>query len=202
MGGGRNAALVHTAPDGRTDLPLGDDTRVYFLTGAQHGPARFPTRVNQGQQPDNPLEYWWTMRALMVAMEKWVNDGVAPPASQYPKLSDGTLVAADPVAFRLAHMKDPRARAVSAVRGEQVDDGRGHGIAHAARAEVAAGTKATTPLDVVGVIVPKVVEPDETVITPPVIAEGALDSKNLMPLMIEPAGITTESAVVDCEPTP
>ncbi|HUR35593.1 MAG TPA: alpha/beta hydrolase domain-containing protein, partial [Vicinamibacterales bacterium] len=62
-------------------------------------PARFPTTIGQGQQPDNPLEYWWTMRALMSAMEKWMRDGTAPPPSQYPKLSDGTLVAANAVAF-------------------------------------------------------------------------------------------------------
>ena len=98
-GGGRNAALVHTSPDGKSDLTLADNTRVYYLTGAQHGPARFPTVVGQGQQPDNPLEYWWTMRALMSAMEVWMRDGTAPPPSRYPKLSDGTLVAADKVAF-------------------------------------------------------------------------------------------------------
>ena len=98
-GGGRNAALVHTAPDGSADLSLNDATRVYYLTGAQHGPARFPSSVGQGQQPDNPLEYWWTMRALMVGMEKWLTDGVAPPPSRYPRLADGTLVAAAQGAF-------------------------------------------------------------------------------------------------------
>ena len=98
-GGGRSAALVHTSPDGAHDLVLGDNTRVYYLTGAQHGPARFPTKVNQGQQPDNPLEYWWTMRALMVSMEKWMKDGVAPPESRYPKLADGTLVPVSKVGF-------------------------------------------------------------------------------------------------------
>jgi hypothetical protein len=85
-GGGRNAALVHTAPDGKSDLTLADNTRVYYLTGAQHGPARFPTTVGQGQQPDNPLEYVWTMRALMSAMEQWMRNGTAPPPSQYPPI--------------------------------------------------------------------------------------------------------------------
>jgi len=98
-GGGRSAALVHTSPDGKSDLALPDTTRVYFLAGSQHGPAPFPTRVAQGQQPDNPLEYSWTLRALMVAMEQWVRKGAAPPASQYPRLSDGTLVPSNNVAF-------------------------------------------------------------------------------------------------------
>jgi alpha/beta hydrolase family protein len=98
-GGGRNAALIHVSPDGKSDLALNANTRIYYLTGSQHGPARFPTSIGQGQQPDNPLEYWWTMRALMSAMERWMRDGTAPPPSQYPKLSDGTLVQADKVAF-------------------------------------------------------------------------------------------------------
>jgi hypothetical protein len=98
-GGGRSAALVHTSPDGKSDLTLPGNERVYFLTGAQHSPARFPGRVTQGQQPDNPVEYWWTLRALLTAMDRWVRDGAAPPASQYPKLADGTLVAASQVAF-------------------------------------------------------------------------------------------------------
>ena len=32
------------ATDGTRDLTLADNTRVYYLTGAQHGPARFPSR--------------------------------------------------------------------------------------------------------------------------------------------------------------
>ncbi len=98
-GGGRSAALVHTSPDGTRDLDLGPNTRVYYLTGAQHGPARFPTRVTRGQQPDNPLDYWWTMRALMAAMEQWLRTGTAPPPSQHPRLADGTLVPASAVRF-------------------------------------------------------------------------------------------------------
>jgi hypothetical protein len=98
-GGGRNAALVHTSPDGTKDLALADNTRVYYLTGAQHGPARFPTSIGNGQQPDNPLEYWWTMRALMSGMEQWLLNGTPPPASRYPRLSDGTLVPATAVKF-------------------------------------------------------------------------------------------------------
>lgn len=98
-GGGRSAALVHTAPDGKSDLALRDNERVYFLTGAQHSPARFPTRVTQGQQAENPVEYAWTLRALLTAMDAWVRQGKTPPASRYPTLADGTLVAADQVKF-------------------------------------------------------------------------------------------------------
>lgn len=98
-GGGRSAALVHTSPDGKRDLALPDNVRFYYLTGSQHSPAQFPARVTTGQQAENPVEYWWTMRALLTAMDRWVRQGTPPPASQYPKLADGTLVASTQVAF-------------------------------------------------------------------------------------------------------
>jgi hypothetical protein len=98
-GGGRVAALVHTSPDGTRDLDLPTNERVYFLAGSQHGPAAFPPAASNGQQKDNPTDYWWAMRALLLAMEGWVRDGTVPPDSQYPRLSDGTLVRASAVAF-------------------------------------------------------------------------------------------------------
>jgi hypothetical protein len=98
-GGGRVAALIHTAPDGSKDLKLPDNERVYFLSGSQHSPSRFPSSVTAGQQRDNSNDYWWTMRALLVAMEKWILNGTKPPESRYPRLEDGTLVRAVEVAF-------------------------------------------------------------------------------------------------------
>lgn len=95
----RSAALVHTTPDGKADLTLPENVRAYFLTGTQHVPARFPPRVSTGQQPENPLEYAWTMRALLVAMDRWVRQGTRPPASQHPRLSDGTLVRPGALSF-------------------------------------------------------------------------------------------------------
>ena len=98
-GGGRSAALIHTTPDGRSDITPPPNVRIYFLTGAQHSPARFPARISTGQQPDNPLEYAWTLRALLTAMDRWVRQGTVPPASQYPRLSDESLVRADAIGF-------------------------------------------------------------------------------------------------------
>jgi hypothetical protein len=98
-GTGRVAALVHTTPDGATDVTLPENVRVYFIAGTQHSPARFPPGVTNGQQTDNAVDYWWTMRALLLAMNRWVKEGVAPPASQYPRLIDRTLVPASTVAF-------------------------------------------------------------------------------------------------------
>ena len=98
-GTGRVAALVHTSPDGATDLKLPDNVRFYFFAGTQHAPARFPTTVNNGQQRDNPVDYWWSMRALLLAMHQWVSEEKAPPPSAYPTLRDRTLVPAARIAF-------------------------------------------------------------------------------------------------------
>jgi hypothetical protein len=98
-GGGRVAALIHALPDGSRDLALPDNVRAYFLAGAQHGPAAFPPEATTGQQKNNPTDYWWSMRALLTALDQWVRENVAPPASSYPKLQDSTLVRANFVAF-------------------------------------------------------------------------------------------------------
>jgi len=117
-GGGRAAALVHTSPDGKRDLTLPPNVRAYFLTGAQHGPAPFPVPPGGlGQQPANPLEYWWTMRALLVGMTDWVTKGTEPPASQVPRLVDGTLV---PIA-RLKWPQIPGVPSPTIVQGPRYD---------------------------------------------------------------------------------
>jgi hypothetical protein len=108
-GGGRSAALIHTSADGKADITPPDNVRVYFLTGAQHSPARFPPRISTGQQRENPVEYVWTLRALLAAMDRWVKQGAVPPASQYPRLSDGTLVRADQIPFpAIPSVQSPR----------------------------------------------------------------------------------------------
>jgi hypothetical protein len=108
--GTRAAALVHTTPAGTADLPLRDNVRVYFIAGTQRLPSRFPAEVTNGQQPDNAIDYWWAMRALLLAMHKWVKEGVVPPPSQYPRLGDRTLVPVSAVAFpAIPGVRSPRA---------------------------------------------------------------------------------------------
>lgn len=97
---GRAAALIHTTPDGARDLALGDNVRTYFTASTQHTPGAFPPPARgPGQQRANPTDDTFVLRALLVAMDRWARDGVAPPASRHPTLADGTLVRADAVAF-------------------------------------------------------------------------------------------------------
>ena len=93
------AALETMTPDGLKDRPLPPNVRLYVFAGTQHDPARFPSTVSNGQLQDNPTDYIWAMRALLVSMEKWVRQGVAPPPSRYPRLQDGTLVRSTDVAY-------------------------------------------------------------------------------------------------------
>ncbi len=95
---GRAASLIHTTADGMKDAPLAEDTRVYYLAGTQHGAGARPVR-NNTQNLANPNDYRWALRALFVAMENWIKDGVEPPASQYPKIGKDQLVANGAVQF-------------------------------------------------------------------------------------------------------
>ena len=96
---GRAASLIHTNIDGRTDAPPPDTTRIYVFAGGQHGPAAFPPRRSIGQQLNNPNDYRWSMRALLVAMNRWIKDGVAPPSSRHPRIEDKTLVQIEALKF-------------------------------------------------------------------------------------------------------
>ncbi|HLY18606.1 MAG TPA: alpha/beta hydrolase domain-containing protein [Bryobacteraceae bacterium] len=96
---GRAASLIHTAIDGGSDAPLAQTTRIYYLTGCQHGPAAFPPARGEAQNLPNPNNYRWTLRALLVALDHWVADGREPPPSRYPRIGDGSLAPLDAVHF-------------------------------------------------------------------------------------------------------
>jgi len=121
--GGRAAALIHTSVDGTRDLAPPDNVRIYYLSGTQHlvgsfPPARTPpadtpadpsARRSDGQELSNPTPQRNVMRALLRALRSWVQDGTPPPPSQYPHLSDLTLVPVAQVAFpALPGVADPR----------------------------------------------------------------------------------------------
>ena len=96
----RAGSLVHTDPTGTRDAELPPNTRIYMIASAPHGPGPFPPASNVGggmvgRAALNPLNYSFATRALFRALDRWVVDGVAPPPSLYPKISDGTLTPPD-----------------------------------------------------------------------------------------------------------
>ena len=86
-------SLVTTDPLGKRDAKLPENVRVYHLSGTQHiNGATMPPGVCA--LPPNPTDARPVMRALLLAMDRWVQDGTPPPPSAYPKLADKTLVTA------------------------------------------------------------------------------------------------------------
>lgn len=88
----RGASLLHTDVLGTTDLELPEEIRLYLVAGAQHlgGGDRDPGPC---QQPRNPLDDRGpVLRALLVALDRWVAHDEPPPPSRHPRIDDGTLV--------------------------------------------------------------------------------------------------------------
>ena len=96
---GRAASLYHTTIDGTLDARLPPNVRGYLLAAGQHGVAGFPPTRTIGQQMNNPLDYRWVMRALLLSMNGWVTNGTAPPPSALPRIDQGTLVTPDKLKF-------------------------------------------------------------------------------------------------------
>ena len=89
-------SLVATDPLGTHDVPVPENVRLYFFASTQHqaGTGDDPPATARGscEQLPNVNTYREAQRALVVAMQRWVTKGTLPPPTQFPKLSDGTLV--------------------------------------------------------------------------------------------------------------
>jgi len=87
-------SLNTTDPRGASDIALPDNVRIYHFAGTQHvmsatmpkGVCSMPANLAVDPRPG--------LRALILALDRWVKGGAPPPASVYPKLADGTLVPA------------------------------------------------------------------------------------------------------------
>jgi hypothetical protein len=117
---GRSAALIHITPDGARDAALPDSTRIYFVAGSQHGPGRLPPLKNGLAEYSNMNDYRPLYRALLVALNSWIQDGTEPPPSRYPRIGRGELIpfeqipasrrpAAVQQAFRADYSQEPPA---------------------------------------------------------------------------------------------
>jgi hypothetical protein len=96
---GRAASLITTTIDGKEDAPMLSNVRAYLYTGGTHGVAAFPPTRGIGQQLNDPLDYRWAARKLLVSLNRWIADGVEPAPSAYPRISNGTLVPPDKLKF-------------------------------------------------------------------------------------------------------
>ena len=84
-------SLITTDPAGDHDASLPDTVRVYHFTGTQHvGAATMPKGVCA--MPYNTLDYSPLLRNVLVKLDRWVKDDVAPSPSRYPRIADANLV--------------------------------------------------------------------------------------------------------------
>jgi Alpha/beta hydrolase domain len=96
--------------DAKTDLPLPDNVRRYYIASSHHGggaggfDSSLPNvglpkagamcpgnNFGQGVLPANPMPHTQTVNAIRAHFRHWVMAGTAPPPSRYPTLSAGLL---------------------------------------------------------------------------------------------------------------
>jgi alpha/beta hydrolase family protein len=87
----RSASLITTDPAGERDLPPAPEARVYLIAGAQHYVGALRERGIFANCV-NTLNHYRVMRALVVALDRWMRDGSEPPPRTYPRIADGTLI--------------------------------------------------------------------------------------------------------------
>jgi hypothetical protein len=92
-----------TDPLGTRDIAEPANVRSYIMASTQHAPAPLPLAGKSPfgvcEQQPNPNPHTWTMRALLQNLVAWVKDGVEPPPSERPTITNGLLVAPDQVKF-------------------------------------------------------------------------------------------------------
>lgn len=95
----RGASLLHSTVDGTEDLVIPDTSRIYFVAGTHHMRPIRPLSASVGERRfafhANVANPRYIHRALLRGLVDWVSNGVAPPASRYPRVADGTLARAD-----------------------------------------------------------------------------------------------------------
>src|SRR5579884_431511 len=96
---GRAASLIHTTSDSKEDVPPPPNARIYFFAGSQHGAGSVPPKKVFAQNLADSNDYRCAMRALLLAMERWVKDDQPPPPSIYPMISKDQLVSLGAFAF-------------------------------------------------------------------------------------------------------
>ena len=116
--------------DAKKDLPLPSNVRRYYIASSAHGggaggfntslpgvalPEQPPTcpgnNYGTAIYPANPVPHTETVNALRVHFRNWVMRNVAPPPSQWPKLSNKTLVPANKTAIGFPTLKQLRSTA-------------------------------------------------------------------------------------------
>jgi hypothetical protein len=109
-----DGSLVHTDVAATRDVTPPAWVRQYFFAGTQHTPGALPpppadpNTGGRGRHPFSVVDYSPLLRAALASLDRWVSEGVEPPASAVPRLADGSAVAAE--ATREVYARIPGAR--------------------------------------------------------------------------------------------
>ncbi len=100
-------SLVTTDTAGRNDGNPPDGVRIYHIASTQH--VDFPT-MPKGvcSEPWNIVDRRPVLRAMLLALDRWVKDGVEPPPNRYPRIDDHSLVDIANWHFDIAGVEKPR----------------------------------------------------------------------------------------------
>ena len=94
---GRGASLIHTDPDGQTDIFLPPNERYYHIASMQHYGESLPDSSRKvflqydfyKGHPMNPLPCF---KALLVQMKEWIMTAQLPSPNQIPTIKEHTLI--------------------------------------------------------------------------------------------------------------
>ena len=94
-----DASLAHTDVAGTRDVEPPAEVRSYLFAGTQHGIGTLPLTTKGGEEGAhgvhgfNAVDYSPLTRAALLNLDAWASDGIEPPPSAFPRLSNGTAAA-------------------------------------------------------------------------------------------------------------
>lgn len=122
-----DAALTHIDARTGTDLAEDADVRSYLIAGTDHF-GNIPIKhLLAGSNPTHTLDATPVHRALLVALDRWV-DGEEPPASRVPRVSDGTAATRGDVLTQFDHAARPDVDALPWQRSVDLGGGAERGV--------------------------------------------------------------------------
>ena len=101
-----DASLAHLSVADGADVELAELSRRYHFAGTQHGAGVLPFADispfgSHGSNYFNLVDYRPLYRAALTNLLAWVAEGIEPPASVYPRQSDGTAAQREDVSAAL-----------------------------------------------------------------------------------------------------